>query len=93
MKNKFGLVLVLLLTACSSLSYGELRTLRQLEVNGITVDRASYYYEKPASPLAPGLLNVFPCFGNFYLGVGKGAESAHLIYGFFNLWFWPISVL
>ena len=92
-KILLSLLLLSSLSGCSSLTYGERITLRQLEANGITVEHSSRYYDKPASPFAAGALNLLPGFGNFYLASGNGAESDHWLYGFLNLLFWPYSVV
>ena len=92
-KILLSLLLLSSLSGCSTLTYGEKATLRQLEINGITIDQGSKYYEKPASPLAAGLLNVLPGFGNFYLAMGDGGASEHFLFGFANLLWWPISAV
>ena len=85
--------LCLLLSACQSLTYHEQRELRALEYKGVTVDTPVGEWDKPASPLAAGILNIFPGFGNFYLGNGRAAQSEQNLYGFLNLLTWPLSIL
>lgn len=36
---------------------------------------------------------MLPGIGNFYLGVGNGAESAQMLYGFLNFLLWPSSII
>ena len=57
------------LISCTHLTYREKENLAILRNNGITIDKAGYY-EAPNSPLAAGLLNILPGFGNFYLAMG-----------------------
>lgn len=85
------LICVILLSSCSSLSHQEQIQLRKLASQGVTVDRPVGTYEKPASGIAAGLLNILPGIGNFYLGCGNGAESNQIIYGILNFLFWPFS--
>ncbi len=80
------------LISCTHLTYREQENLAILRNNGITIDKAGYY-EAPNSPLAAGLLNILPGFGNFYLAMGEGADSNHYVFGFINLLLWPISPL
>lgn len=85
--------LCLLLSACQSLTYQEQRQLSELQYKGISVDRPLGDWEKPASPMKAGLLNILPGVGNFYLGNGRAAQSEQNLYGFLNLLTWPISIL
>lgn len=78
---------------CSGLNYHEQNQIRQLQEQGVTVDRPVGSYEKPASGVAAAALNLLPGFGNFYLGTGAGAESIHILYGALNLLFWPLAII
>ena len=81
------------LSACSTLSYQEKNTIRSLKTIGVSVDRPLSPWDKPASPLSAGLLNILPGIGNFYLASGNAGDASHYIYGFANFLLWPISVL
>ncbi|MFI3242298.1 MAG: hypothetical protein R3Y43_07000 [Alphaproteobacteria bacterium] len=85
--------MLLILSACTSLTYQEKSSLRSLKAEGITIDKPVGNFEKPNSGLSAGLLNLLPGGGNFYLGSGNGADSSQITYGAFNLLLWPISVL
>ena len=94
MKKYFLIILalgLLFLQGCSSLRYSEKVTFKSLEANGITMDKPAGPWEKPASPAAAALLNIFPGCGNFYLASGDGADGDHVLYGFLNLITWPLS--
>ena len=82
-----------LLSACTSLTYQEKTTLRELQMQGITVDTPVGGWSAPASPATAGLLNLLPGVGNFYLASGNAAQSEHYLYGALNLLTWPISIL
>lgn len=84
---------IMLLPACTTLTHQEKNTLRSLKSEGITVDKPLGNWERPASPIGAGALNLLPGFGNFYLASGNGADSSHYLYGFLNLITWPISVI
>lgn len=90
---KILLAAVFMLTACNSLTFRERQELASLRYNGVTVDRGPDGWEKPASPLAAGALNLLPGIGNFYLATGEGGDSTHYIYGILNFLTWPASVL
>ena len=92
-KILFSVLMAVYLSACTSLTRTEENQLRELKSYGISVYKPTGYWEKPASPVAAGLLNLLPGFGNFYLGAGNGADGMHVLYGFLNLLFWPLSVL
>lgn len=81
------------LSSCTTLTRHETEQLRELQSQGITIDKPVGNYEKPASSVAAGALNLLPGFGNFYLGTGTAAESSHILYGFGNLLLWPISII
>lgn len=81
------------LAGCTGLTRQEQNQLRELQAQGVTVDRPVGGYEKPASGVAAGVLNLLPGVGNFYLGTGTGAESSHILYGVINLLLWPASIL
>ena len=83
----------MLLAACQSLTYQEQRQLTELRYKGVTIDTPVGDWEKPASPLTAGLLNLLPGIGNFYLGNGQAAQSEQNIYGLLNLLTWPLSIL
>ncbi len=85
--------LATLLCGCTNLSRQEEMQLQHLKAQGVTVDKPVGNYEKPASVGGAAVLNILPGFGNFYLGSGNAAESAHWLYGFLNLLMWPISVV
>ena len=84
---------MVLLAGCTTLTRQEQMQIRELQSQGVTVDRPVGGFEKPASGVAAGTLNLLPGFGNFYLGTGNGAESSHVLYGVVNLLFWPLSIL
>ena len=84
---------MVLLAGCTTLTRQEQMQIRELQSQGVTVDRPVGSFEKPASGVAAGTLNLLPGFGNFYLGTGNGAESSHVLYGVVNLLFWPLSIL
>lgn len=84
---------LLLVTACTTLTRQEQNELRNLKAQGITVDRPAGNYERPASPGAAGALNLLPGIGNFYLAGGNGGDSSHWLYGCLNLITWPFSIL
>ena len=92
-KTLLVLSMVLLLSGCTHLTRQEEIELRQLSSQGITVDRPVGNYEKPATPVVAGALNILPGIGNFYLAMGNGGDSNHGIYGFLNLLFWPLSIV
>ncbi|MGN0866644.1 MAG: hypothetical protein ACI4SG_03070 [Oligosphaeraceae bacterium] len=87
------LILVFSLTGCTTMSRADKMHYAQLKAQGITIDRPVGNYEKPNSAVAAGALNLLPGFGNFYLAVGNGSDSAQAVYGVLNLLFWPISVI
>ena len=82
-----------ILSGCTTLTRQEHMQLRELQSQGITVDKPVGNFEKPASSLTAGALNLLPGIGNFYLGTGNAAESSHVLYGVVNLLFWPLSIL
>jgi hypothetical protein len=86
-------ICAIVFTSCTTLSRQENNQLRELQAQGVTVDRPVGNYEKPASSVAAGALNLLPGFGNFYLGTGNAAESSHVLYGVLNLLTWPLSIL
>ena len=86
-------VSVAVLAGCTTLTRQETMQLRELQAQGVTVDRPVGNYEKPASPVAAGALNLLPGVGNFYLGTGNAAESSQVLYGFLNLLSWPLSII
>ena len=92
-KILLSIISVAVLAACTTLTRQETMQLRELQAQGITVDRPVGNYEKPASPVAAGALNLLPGVGNFYLGTGNAAESSHVLYGFLNLLTWPMSII
>lgn len=87
------LICMVVLSGCTTLTRHEQNQLRELQAQGVTVDRPVGTYEKPASAVAAGALNLLPGFGNFYLGIGNAAESSHVLYGVINLLLWPTSIL
>ena len=92
--QKFCFILLLVLTtACTTLTKQEQNELRNLKAQGVTVDRPAGSFERPASPGAAGALNLLPGIGNFYLASGNGGDSSHWLYGCLNLLTWPISIL
>ena len=95
MKNTLSLSLlsVALLSGCTSLTYHEQQEITRLQYQGINIDRPQGQWEKPASPLVAGLLNILPGIGNFYLASGRAGDSSHWIYGFGNLLLWPTSII
>ncbi len=84
---------VCLLTACTSLTYQEKSTLRELKGHGITVDTPVGNWERPANPAAAGGWNLLPGIGNFYLAGGNAGQSEQYLYGMLNLLTWPFSIL
>ena len=93
MKKIILLITAIAICGCTTLTRQETNQIRELQAQGVTVDRPVGNYEKPASGVAAGALNLLPGFGNFYLGTGTAAESSHILYGFVNLLFWPLSIL
>ena len=93
MKQKLSILAVCLLCSCTSLTYHEQSQLRSLRAKGITVDTPQSEWERPASPVAAGMLNILPGVGNFYLASGNAGQSEHYMYGFLNLITWPFSVI
>lgn len=92
--QKFCFILLLVLTtACTTLTKQEQNELRNLKSQGVTVDRPAGSFERPASPGGAAALNLLPGFGNFYLASGNGGDSAHWLYGCLNLITWPFSIL
>lgn len=87
------IVCATVISGCTSLTRQEQNQLRELQAQGVTVDRPVGGYEKPASGMAAGALNLLPGVGNFYLGTGNAAESSHILYGVVNLLLWPSSIL
>lgn len=87
------IVCATVISGCTSLTRQEQNQLRELQAQGVTVDRPVGSYEKPASGMAAGALNLLPGVGNFYLGTGNAAESSHILYGVVNLLLWPSSIL
>ena len=87
------IICIIVLSGCTSLTRHEQNQLRELQAQGVTVDRPVGNYEKPVSGVAAGALNLLPGVGNFYLGTGNAAESSHILYGVLNLLFWPTSIL
>ncbi len=82
-----------MLSGCTSLTRQEHMQLRELQAQGVTVDKPVGNFEKPASGVTAGALNLLPGIGNFYLGTGNAAESSHVLYGVLNLLTWPLSIL
>ena len=93
MQKYLAIVMLLLTTACTTLTRQEQNELRNLKAQGITVDHPVGNYERPASPGAAGALNLLPGIGNFYLASGNGGDSSHWLYGCLNLITWPFSIL
>lgn len=87
------LSLCLLTCGCTHLTRQEEMQLQQLKGQGVTVDRPVGSFEPPASPLGAAVLNLLPGVGNFYLAAGNGGDSSHALYGFLNLFFWPVSTI
>lgn len=93
MPKFYILILVCMISACTTLTRHEQNELRNLKAQGITVDKPVGSYEKPASPGFAGVLNILPGIGNFYLASGNAADSSQWLYGTLNLLTWPISIL
>lgn len=93
MKKFLTMALTVWLTGCVSLSYQEKIELMKLQQKGIDATVSANGWDKPASPALAGFLNLFPGFGNFYLGSGDAAEGAQIGYGIANLLLWPLSVV
>lgn len=83
----------LMLSSCTTLTRQEHMQLRELQAQGVTVDKPVGNFEKPVSGVTAGALNLLPGIGNFYLGTGNAAESSHVLYGVLNLLTWPLSIL
>ena len=81
------------LSACTHLTAEERHQIKYLQSNGITVKHPQSDWEKPASPVMAGFLNILPGLGNLYLALGDGADRMQLIYGAFNFFMWPWSVV
>lgn len=75
----------ILLSGCTSLSHQERITIRNLEAEGITIDKPAGNWKKPAKAGAAGALNLLPGVGNFYLAAGNAGDSDQYLYGFLNL--------
>lgn len=88
-----SLLSAIILSGCTNLTYHEQQELTRLQYQGVNIDRPSGEWEKPASPLLAGVLNILPGVGNFYLASGNAADSSHWLYGFGNLLLWPVSIL
>jgi|GEM_PF-633961 len=86
--KKIVCCLCLVLCGCVSLSHPEKVTLRELKQYGIKDN-----VETVANPAFAGILNLFPGIGNFYLGMGEGAETGQCAIGVLNFLLWPVSVL
>ncbi len=86
-------ICTVMLSGCTSLTRQEHMQLRELQAQGVTVDKPVGNFEKPASGVTAGALNLLPGIGNFYLGTGNAAESSHVLYGVLNLLTWPLSIL
>lgn len=93
MKKFLTMALTVWLTGCVSLSYQEKIELMKLQQKGIDATVSANGWDKPASPALAGFLNLFPGFGNFYLGSGDAAEGTQIGYGIANLLLWPLSVV
>lgn len=93
MKKFLTMALTIWLTGCVSLSYQEKIELMKLQQKGIDATVSANGWDKPASPALAGFLNLFPGFGNFYLGSGDAAEGTQIGYGIANLLLWPLSVV
>lgn len=72
-----------LLANCTSLTHAEKTRLQELKAEGITIDYQRSLWERPASPIAAGALNILPGFGNFYLAAGEAGDSNFYLYGLF----------
>lgn len=83
----------IILAGCTNLTYHEQQEITRLQYQGISIDRPSGQWEKPASPLLAGVLNILPGVGNFYLASGNAGDSSHWLYGFGNLLTWPLSII
>ncbi len=83
----------IILAGCTNLTYHEQQEITRLQYQGISIDRPSGQWEKPASPLLAGVLNILPGIGNFYLASGNAGDSSHWLYGFGNLLTWPLSII
>ncbi len=88
-----GATVAAILCGCTTLTGQERNQLQQLKSNGITVDKSTGTWERPANPGMAGALNLLPGIGNFYLAAGNGGDSTHYLYGTLNLLLWPISIL
>lgn len=86
-------IMVICLSACTTLTHQEKNTLYSLKAQGITIDKPAGNWEPPASSGSAGALNLLPGIGNFYLASGNGGDSSQYLYGFLNLLTWPISIL
>ena len=89
----FFVIGLTILSGCTTLNRQEREQIKELQEQGVTVDRPVGNYEKPASGVTAAALNLLPGIGNFYLGSGNAAESSHIVYGVLNLLTWPLSVL
>jgi hypothetical protein len=77
---------VVVASACVTLSRSEQTTLQELGAYGI---RGTEIQKK--SPVAAGALNILPGFGNFYLAIGS-SETNQWLFGAANLLVWPLSI-
>lgn len=90
--KKIFLILILL-SACTSLSPNERFELLKLNEQGITVKNHDSSWEKSANPALAGCLNFMPGFGNLYLAGGEAAQEEHFTFAILNLFFWPVSII
>lgn len=81
------------LSSCTYMSASERYQLYELHKKGITVNHPGTDWKKPANSRVAGMLNLLPGMGNFYLGVGDGADYFQLVYGVINFATWPYSML
>ncbi len=88
MKNIILLTIIMVfVSGCATMSGSDRAMLREIESYGI-----SSTDQRIKHPGVAAGLNVLPGFGNFYLAFGTH-ESSQWLFGCFNLFMWPISIL
>ena len=87
----FTVVIAVCLSACTTLTRMEENQLRELKSYGISVDKPTGYWEKPASPLAAGMLNLLPGNRKFLFGDGKRRRKRSYAVRFFE--FFAVAVI
>ncbi|MBP5786907.1 MAG: hypothetical protein J6Y19_03715 [Kiritimatiellae bacterium] len=85
--------LLALSAGCASLSPSDRADLQKLEAQGIRIDAPKGNFQSPNSKAVAGVLNLLPGIGNFYLAVGRGADTSQVLFGLGNFLMWPMSIV